>query len=85
MQALGSAPVSSGFGKYLDSFQSQYAAQLLLIAGLCCAKLSIAAFTQNLTPKVFDRRMVTALELVILVGSSISFLTVAFQCHISRT
>lgn len=55
------------FDASLTGFESQYAAQLLFILNLCCVKLSIATFDQNLTINTFDRRLTAALKTFITV------------------
>ncbi|KAL8808482.1 MAG: hypothetical protein Q9182_000033 [Xanthomendoza sp. 2 TL-2023] len=69
---------ANGFGRHRRelsdarvkaALKSQYAAQLLLILSLCCAKLSAAAFIRQLTPGKFHRRIALVLEIIILIWS----------------
>lgn len=79
---FGQHRVALGEGRIQAALKSQYAAQLLLILSLCCAKLSVAAFVQNLTPNKSDRRMIAALMTLIAVWSLGSLLAAAFQCRV---
>lgn len=68
----------------INMARAQYAATFLLIASLCCAKLSYAAFLRNLTPSAFDRSLALAIGLLVVVWGVTAIITVAFQCHIPR-
>ena len=64
--------------------QALYAATFMLVASVCCAKLSLVAFLRNLTPSAFDRKLGLAIGLLVVVSGVTAIITVAFQCHLPR-
>ena len=64
--------------------QAQYAATFVLVASVCCAKLSLVAFLHNLTPSALDRKLGLGIGLLVVVSGVTAIVTVAFQCHLPR-
>ena len=64
--------------------QAQYAATFMLVASVCCAKLSLIAFLRNLTPSSFDRMLGLVIGLLVVVSGVTAIIAFAFQCHIPR-
>ena len=65
-------------------WQAQYAATFMLVASVCCAKLSLVAFLRSLTPSPLDRKLGLVIGLLVVVSGVTAIVTVAFQCHLPR-
>ena len=65
--------------------QSNFAAELLFIATLCFAKLSIILFLNLITRQRSHRLLGNALGAFIIVWSAIEFIAVGFTCEVPAT
>ncbi|KAE8389054.1 hypothetical protein BDV23DRAFT_194702 [Aspergillus alliaceus] len=65
--------------------KSQYAANILFIATMCCSNLALVMFIRNLTPTTLDRRFALGLGAFIVLWTITGIFTAAFQCRMPDT
>ncbi|PGH20067.1 hypothetical protein AJ80_03717 [Polytolypa hystricis UAMH7299] len=85
-----SRQTANGFGQRQNTLEpdqiasvlkGEYAADILLLAGICVAKLSLLAFISSITFVTAYTNAVRVLAIVVILWTISSVFVTAFQCH----
>ncbi|KAJ5159955.1 uncharacterized protein N7482_006959 [Penicillium canariense] len=68
-----------------NMMKSQYAANILFVASMCCSKLALMMFIRNLTPASLDRWFALGLGIFITMWAVTGIFTASFQCQVPAT